>query len=456
MDKELSLIAIVKLVKEKLRWIVLTIVVFVVATVFYSTAIAKPLYSSSAELLVSPKATDNLQLTLNQLQTNSKLIQTYESIIFSDDILTLVNSEVSTSYSNQELRNKIKVVTEDESQTFAISVTDTSPETAAEIANTVSAIFQSKLDDYYSSNLEIKVISAAKPSTNQVSPIISRNIFFAAVLATVVSSFVIILLELLSPTIKGTAILSTFSWLELGNVSLSPLQMEVRGATKEHPKSGLFNKKSTQKSISLDNIEGIKTKLQTQLDKNAVKTFLISSAESGTGKTTLAMYLANSLANNGKKVLLVDANLRNPSLDRIYKLSNKVGLFSYLQNGGELGIQAIQGSSLFVLPSGPKFSAVSQILTSEKLPTLLADLEKHFDVILFDSAALNGVPDAQILATKIRNLVMLVKQDGTRIDDLIEANRFLESYQIEVLGYVFDGTVREREGALQQLFYKVN
>lgn len=454
MDKELSLPAIFRLLKNKIRWIISTILVFMVSAVVLSLFVMKPLYSSTAELLVSPKSASSQQLTLNQLDTNAKLIKTYENIILSDDILTLVNKKISADYSSQDLRGKISVTTDADSQTFGIKAEDSSPALAAEIANTVAEIFQDKLDSYYAFNLKIRVISAAKVANQKSSPNLLKNLAFSIALGLVVSFLAIILFELLTPTVGGTGLLERFKWLELGSLQLGTFTQRTSSAKRKQTRKKLFKPEVIHDKAILDNIEGIKVKLKLQLKKHQAKSFLITSPETATGKSTFATYLAKSFARDGQKVLLVDANFRNPSLHHILSLPNDTGLTTYLEGFDDVELPLMSHEKMNVLTTGPKQAHNTDLLTGKKMDELLIKLEEQFDYIIFDTSSLNGIPDAQILATKIKNVVMLVKRDYTRTDDLIESNRFIVDYDIQVLGYVFNGEIRDRESTFQKLFYK--
>lgn len=440
MDKELSLSAIFKLLREKMRWILLAILLFSLVTFVYSTMFVRPQYRSSAELLVSPKSGENSQLTLNQLQTNSQLIKTYQNIIYSDDILDLVNSKLSAKYSNQELRDKIRVVSSEDSQTFEIQVTDFSSKNAANIVNMVTKVFQGELNNYYSSNFEIKVISSAKPSSQQVSPIILKNIFFAVSLAVISSSLIIIVLELISPMAKENEIEDYFSWLNLGSLSLLSVSENNQLTKNFPPKPVIFKRKRTYKESNHELIEGTKAKLQTLIMQKQIKTFMISSPESLTGKSTFAVQLAQSFAKSGKQILLIDANLRDPSLHKFFPFSNDKGLSDYLNQTTDLSIKKLETLDLFLLFGGTAVTNSAELLSSEKFSNLLKKLENRFDLIIVDSTALNGLPDSEIVALKIKSLLMVVRENYTKFDDLLETSQFITDYNINVLGFVFNKT----------------
>lgn len=430
MDKELQLKSIVNLLLKKIRWIIFSVFVAILLAVFYTNFIATPLYSSTTNLLVSPKSQDNLQLSLNQLQTNSRLIETYKSIIFSDEILDVVSTDLGGDYTNEQLKSNITVLSEEDAQTFSIRVIDESPEKAAKIANTVASVFQSKLDAYYTSGFEIKVISEAKPSEQPISPILSKNILFATILAIVSSNLIIILMELLKKTVSGRSVMEQYGWLELGDIGGYGSKERTQGEP-----DGIDSDPNTN---FLDNIEAIKARLQVQISKKSIKTFMITGIDDSKEKTVLSLYLAQSFAQGGKKVLLVDANLRNPRLHHLLRLPNEQGLGTYLNQQGSLGIHTFQDATLSVILAGPKISNYAMVFTSDRLGRLVEELETRYDVIIFNAPPLDANPDGEILSTRLKNIVTLIKRDVTKYEDLNAIEHFIDSYDVTVLGYVMD------------------
>jgi succinoglycan biosynthesis transport protein ExoP len=132
------------------------------------------------------------------------------------------------------------------------------------------------------------------------------------------------------------------------------------------------------------------------------KVIKISSALSGEGKTTVVMNLGTLLARQGAKVLLVDADFRSEShpIDAIHGTLNQNGLSTALlsASGGEPELQTVaEISGLYLLPSGPKPTYPSELLSSERMSQMMADWRQRFDYVLLDSAPLLPVTDSMVL-----------------------------------------------------------
>lgn len=409
MDKELSIKSIFNLLFKKIKYIIAITFVLGICLAGIRSVLVAPVYKSTVDLVLSPKVTDGQQLNLNQLQTNKKLIKTYENIIFSDNILNQVNSKVDTDYTNDDLRSKIKLVTVAESQTFGISVEDNSPEMAANLANTVADVFQENIDGYYSANINIKVISTAKPSDEKTSPIFIKDFIFGSLLGLVISIFSILFFEYFRKTITSKQALENFNWKDLGSINLNDTY-----------DSDLKQKIGHKKTIeTLENIEAIQSKLRVQMDNSKVKTFMISSTNDNLEQQLFTYLIAKSFAESGKKTLIVDANPHNITLNNF-------------------NIQERKIKNLSIISITTQSNIFSSIFNSNTLEDSIAELNSNFDIVIFNGSPLIGSPEGQILATKIKNVVITFKKEFTKFEEIYEINKFFNDFNITVLGYVFE------------------
>ncbi len=140
-------------------------------------------------------------------------------------------------------------------------------------------------------------------------------------------------------------------------------------------------------------------------------TVTVVSAGVGEGKSTTLMNLATVFAQNGERVLLVDSDLRRPSLHKLVKVSNSVGLTNYLlgQNTLEEVVQTTPLATLDFLPSGKLPSSSMGILNSAQMKTLIQELKQRYDYVFFDSPPIMGVSDASVLASEVDMAVQVIQ-----------------------------------------------
>jgi polysaccharide biosynthesis transport protein len=169
------------------------------------------------------------------------------------------------------------------------------------------------------------------------------------------------------------------------------------------------------------------------------KIVLVTSPEPHEGKSTITANLAASLAQAGQKVVVVDADLRVPTLHRIFKIENEVGFGDVLQGRAILSKalchpEAMPG--LAVLPSGGPFDHPAEVLASPATEEVLVELSKQFDVVLVDTPALLSVADALSLAASVPNVLVVVSRNRTRREALVSVQKQLTGVGARPLGVV--------------------
>ncbi|WML41550.1 CpsD/CapB family tyrosine-protein kinase [Neobacillus sp. OS1-2] len=182
----------------------------------------------------------------------------------------------------------------------------------------------------------------------------------------------------------------------------------------------------------------IRTNIQySTVDKN-VRTLMVTSSGPGEGKSTTVANLAVTFAQQGKKVLLVDADMRKPTVHYTFNQTNTFGLTTVLtkQISLEEAISETSVENLFVLTSGPIPPNPSELLSSKSMEQIFQTSEKLFDIILFDTPPLLAVTDAQILSNRCEGTVLVVYSGKTEKEQMIKAKELLDSAQSKLLGVV--------------------
>lgn len=169
------------------------------------------------------------------------------------------------------------------------------------------------------------------------------------------------------------------------------------------------------------------------------KVMIVTSSKTQEGKTTTICNLAATLSQDGKKVLLVDCDLRKPRIHKLFNLSNQIGLTNILtnQNTLEEGIQQIEElPKLFIMPSGPIPPMPSELLGSKRMCQLLEDIAKDYDYVLIDTPPVLSVTDASIIAGKVDGVILTVAMGETHKDAIRTAVKSLERVEANMLGVI--------------------
>ncbi|WP_194191042.1 CpsD/CapB family tyrosine-protein kinase [Clostridium chrysemydis] len=200
------------------------------------------------------------------------------------------------------------------------------------------------------------------------------------------------------------------------------------------------------KSISAEKYRVLRTNIQYSSIDKEIRRIVVTSAEPGEGKSTTAGNLALAFSQDNKKVLLIDCDLRKPSVHKKFKLSNTLGLSDVIINKEKIQ-EAIQerNENLDVLSAGKLPPNPSELLGSVTMDKLLEYFETIYDVIILDSPPLHAVTDAQILSKKSDGLVLVVRAERTKKDSVLAAKALLEKVNAPILGVVLNGGESTKE-----------
>jgi capsular exopolysaccharide synthesis family protein len=164
-------------------------------------------------------------------------------------------------------------------------------------------------------------------------------------------------------------------------------------------------------SLTSEGYRSLRFNIEFSATDRKIKTITITSANRGEGKTTIALNLAVAYAQIGKKVVLLDANLRTPSIHLAFGGDNSRGLTNYLTKRSAASeiIQESYIENLSFIMSGPIPTNPSELLASEQMNLLLAELKMNYDMIIVDTPAVLSLTDAKIMATKCDGVLLVVE-----------------------------------------------
>lgn len=200
----------------------------------------------------------------------------------------------------------------------------------------------------------------------------------------------------------------------------------------------------------------IRTNVQFSSADRQLKTLLLTSADPSEGKSTISSNVAVTWADQGNKVLLIDSDLRRPAVARSFRVSNSQGLTTILtakQANLSESIHETEVPNLYVLPSGPVPPNPSELLNSSKMDQLLKVLKEQFDIIILDVPPVNIVTDAQILASKVDGVILVVPQGIALKGAVLRARDLLKKVNANLIGAVLNRVTDAASGGYYGGYY---
>ena len=201
------------------------------------------------------------------------------------------------------------------------------------------------------------------------------------------------------------------------------------------------------KSVISEQYRAIRTNIEySNVDQNT-KTILVTSSDKNEGKTTTVSNLAVSFANLNKKVLLIDCDLRNASIHKMFRLNNIYGLTDILAKDRAVDkcIQKTELENLYVLTAGSTPPNPAEILSSEKMKNLIEDLKNIYDYIFIDTPPIGLVTDAGVLSSFTDGVVLVVKSESVEKKYLEETKKKLDAVDARILGAILNSYKSEQK-----------
>ncbi len=202
----------------------------------------------------------------------------------------------------------------------------------------------------------------------------------------------------------------------------------------------MFIVEKEPKSIAAESYRTLRTNIQYSSFDKEYRVIVVTSSEPGEGKSTTAGNLALCMAQGDKKVILIDCDLRKPSLHKKFKISNLVGLSDVIIGKADLATAAHRyNKDLVLLTSGKIPPNPSEMLSSKTMGKLLESLKDTFDYIILDTPPVQAVTDSQILSTKSDGTILVVKAERTKKESVQNAINLLKKVNANIIGTVLNG-----------------
>ena len=192
---------------------------------------------------------------------------------------------------------------------------------------------------------------------------------------------------------------------------------------------------------AMERYQDLKTNLLTRYPDGSIKTILFTGTTHGDGSSTTAINFATTLARDCKlKVLLVDVNLRTPSLHEVFKIDKTSGLSDLLTNSGQMAspVRKVGPGNLYVLPCGGDHSGPVSLFESGRFEQFLKTMRESFDYVILDAPPVPAFSESRVICGKVDGVILVVKSGKTRHQVALRVKKELQEAGGKILGVVLN------------------
>jgi len=479
-----------------------------------------PIYQASTTLMISQTAANGAAADLNALRTSEELAGTYAALLRMRPVMEAVIANLKINTNPDRLAKNLHVSLIGDTQLVVVTVEDADPQGAADIANEVVRVFsqqnrelqasryaatkqnlqqelsriQAEINDAqntldalesattpeqkirrnqlralidqerssYTTVLKsyeqvrvtvaqtldnLNVVEPARPETAPVRPKTSLNILLAALVAAMIGVGLVYIFGYLDDSVKSSEELERL-------IDVPTLASIPRIGGGDFPDKLIVATDS--KSPIAETYRMLRTNIDFATIDRPIRTIVVTSSRPSEGKTITIANLGVALAQTGKRVILVDADLRRPTLHKYFEQTNMRGVTTALLRHSEDSVSDHLMPSgvhnLRLMPSGPLPPNPAELLGSQRMATLIEELSMQADVVLFDSPPLLAVVDGALLSHVCDATLLVALAGVTRADALRSSKDHLLQSGARLLGTVFN-QVSAAHGGYYQAYY---
>lgn len=399
-------------------------------------ALQRPVYQSTAKAFVSTPSGQSLADLSAGAGYLQVAVKGYADIATTAYVLRPVIRGLALATTPAALAERVEVTAGDQEPVLQITVSDADASRAARIANAVTAQLSQAVVDITPTGsgatatgaVKLTPVDPALPASTPVSPRPLLAVLAGLVAGIVVAVLIGLLRELFDTRVRGRD--------DLERVTDAPLLgTTARSASvREHP----LILRDAETSPLAEDYRTIRTNLRfVQLDE-ANRSIVVTSSDEREGKSTAASNLALAVARLGVKVLLVDADLRRPTLSTVFGVDGAIGLSDVVIGAVEFeqAVQHVDDGKLHLLPAGSVPPNPNELVQSASMDELLLRLRDEYELVIFDSPPLLAVSDAAVLSTRAGGALVVAAAGRSRRGRLRQALEVLDRADARVLGLV--------------------
>lgn len=270
----------------------------------------------------------------------------------------------------------------------------------------------------------ISVVDAAQPAERPSSPKLLLNVALAIFAGLGLAAAYVFVMEQIDQSVKDPADLKS-------KLGIAPL-----GSIPDLEKEDILASLADKKSVAWEAYLSIRTSLSFLTDHGIPRSFLLTSTRPNEGKSTSAFALAAVLASTGKRILLIDGDMRNPSLHQMLGIKNNAGLSNSLSGSDDLA-QLVHQKTAFgfdAMTAGPIPPNAAELLSSTRMRDLVTQLSDTYDTVIIDAPPVLGLADIPLLADAVEGVIYTIEAGGVKMRGIQSAIQRVRSSRAHIFG----------------------
>ena len=390
-----------------------------------------PIYEASASFTVRVVNPLYASVSAYNTETASQMEKTFPHNLTSDPLKTRVKERLDVSYIPAVVAEVIPGT-----NVFTLRVRDANPQYAYDVLQAVIVCYPEVAEFVIGPTSMVLLDESGVPQSPISSSSLLINTLFGALIGLAIWIAAAVVVTAYKNTVRNeTDLKDLLSCPCLG--TLPSAKFRQQEAT--HP----LVTHTSENTVFADSMELIHLHLERELNRQKKKVILVSSAIPGEGKTTVSTNLAITAARKGKRVLLIDCDLRNPSVASAFGIKNQNGLSEVLDAKTPIQKALYRSSvpNLYIMVAGTSQKThLTQKLSSKRLSMLLDMVKQCFDMVILDTSPCGLIADTSEIAELAEGAIMVVRRDYASRSQILDGTRFLTDSKLPLVGAVLNGT----------------